>query len=125
MALADTEALILLLSGVIVLLTGLLLVVVRRYRDRIADLDHRLRSQAVVHGRINEQFAPFLPRYPFDARNFRFLGSPVDGVQFEGDRIIFVEFKTNTARLNGRQQEIRRLVEEKRVEWLTFEMKEG
>lgn len=123
-ALSDTESLILLLSTALVLLAGALLLVVRHYRDRVADLEHRTRSQAVVHGRINEQFAPFLARYPFDGRNFRFLGGPIDGVQFEQDRIVFVEFKTNTARLNGRQQEIRRLVEEKRVEWLTFEMRE-
>lgn len=124
MALSDSEALILLLSVVIVLLSGILLVLVRHYRDKTADLEHRIRSQAVVHGRVNEQFAPFLPRYPFQPREFRFLGSPVDGVQFEPDRIVFVEFKTGSARLSERQQEVRRLVEEKRVEWLTFEMKE-
>ena len=31
----------------------------------------------------------------------RFLGAPIDGVQFEDDRVILVEFKSGRSRLSG------------------------
>ena len=111
---------------VIALALGLILVW-RLYAARVARLEERVdaltterRSQAATYGRVTEQFAPFMRRYPFEARNFRFLGSPVDGVQFEADRVVFVEFKAAGGRVTPEQDRIRRLVEERRVEWLEF-----
>ena len=48
---------------------------------------------------------------------FRFLGAPIDGVQFEDDRIVLVEFKSGQSRLSSRQRRIRDLVREGRVEF--------
>lgn len=119
------------LSLMVVALALTLVIVVRAYHDKVSKLKEQLRemdsskrSLSTTYGRITEQWAPFMEGYPHDPQRFRFLGSPVDGVQFADDRVVFVEFKTNTSRLTPEQQRIRQLVEEKRVEWLEFRLGE-
>ena len=53
----------------------------------------QLRSQSVKFGQISEQFIPLHKVFPWDSKQFRFLGSPIDGIQFEEDQIILLEFK--------------------------------
>ena len=86
-------------------------------------IEERKRSLSSLYGKITEQFAPFMKSYPFNARRFRFIGSPVDGIQFEDDRIIFIEFKAANSRLTEEQKKIKELVENKKVEWYSFEIK--
>ncbi|HSF18802.1 MAG TPA: Holliday junction resolvase-like protein [Vicinamibacteria bacterium] len=80
------------------------------------------RSQAAVAGRATEQLAAYLPEFPFDPRDARFLGSPIDFVVFDGlsdgelDQIVFVEIKTGAeAHLSVRERRIREAVREGRV----------
>lgn len=91
---------------------------VERLRDELRELASSKQSLATTYGRITEQWAPFMARYPHNPQNFRFLGSPVDGVQFEDDKVVFVEFKSNTSKLTPLQQRIRDLVQQGKVEWL-------
>lgn len=109
-----------------------LILVVRAYTDKVSKLKLRVRelesakqSLSTTYGRITEQWAPFMSGYPHDARNFRFLGSPVDGVQFNDDGIVFVEIKTNRSELTPDQRRFRALVESGRVSWLEFRVAEG
>lgn len=76
-------------------------------------------SQSVRYGKTAEQFFPFLEHYPYNPQNFRFLGTPVDGVQFEGNRIVFVEFKAG-GKLSEKQQRIKHLVASGSVEFEEF-----
>jgi predicted Holliday junction resolvase-like endonuclease len=87
------------------------------------ELEEKKRSMASLYGKITEQFAPFMKYYPYDARRFRFIGSPIDGIQFEDDKIIFVEFKSANSKLSQEQKKIKKLVEDKKVEWMSFEIK--
>ena len=89
-------------------------------RNQIRDLDHRFRSKNTLHGQTFEQWMPFVQEYPGDPKNFRFLGSPIDGIQFEEDKIILVEFKTGNSALKTQQRLIRDLVKANKVEWLEF-----
>jgi len=66
---------------------------------------------------MTEQFIPFTKGFPFTSENFRFLGSPIDGVAFEDDRIVFAEFKAASSTLSQKQRRIKELVEQKKVEW--------
>ena len=66
---------------------------------------------------MSEQFMPFMADYPWDPERFRFIGSPIDGIQFEDDRVIFVEFKIGTSKLTARQRLIRDLIRDGRVEF--------
>ena len=80
-------------------------------------------SQSVKYGKLTEQFLPFSKEFPFNSENFRFIGSPIDGIVFENDRIIFCEFKSNESRLSQKQKSIKSLVEEKKIEWAEFFLK--
>jgi predicted Holliday junction resolvase-like endonuclease len=96
----------------------------KRRADALADLldkeRTRQRSLSTVYGRISEQWFPLMDRYPYDPQSFRFLGTPVDGIQFEEDRIVFCEFKANRSGLSPLQKHIKHLVESRRVYWEEF-----
>lgn len=93
------------------------------YTRRVRD-DAVQRSQAVTAGKVHEQLIPYLPAFPYNPRDVRFLGSPVDLVVFDGldegrvRRIVFVEVKTGGAGLTGRERMVREAVLEGEVEWV-------
>lgn len=86
-------------------------------RRRLKDLDNLKRSQSTRYGQTMEQFAPFMGDWPWDPKLFRFIGSPIDGVQFTQDGVVFVEVKSATSRLSPIQQQVKAHVEAGRVSW--------
>ncbi|MBB6052177.1 Holliday junction resolvase-like protein [Armatimonas rosea] len=84
---------------------------IRQLSERLDAADFQQRSLSTTYGRITEQWFPLMDQYPYDPQGFRFLGTPIDGVQFEDDRIVFVEFKTNKSQLSKLQKHYRELVE--------------
>ena len=68
--------------------------------------------------------APFFKEWPYDPNRFRFMGSPIDGVQFTDDAVILVEIKTGKARLTTGQKAIQNLVKEGKVKFATFRVGE-
>ena len=82
---------------------------------RLKREEFRKRSQSSRYGKLTEQFLPLVDSFPWDPGNFRFLGTPIDGVQFEDDRIILVEFKAANSQLSRRQRHIRDLVNDGKV----------
>ncbi len=100
------------------------IIMVFYYRSRARSLEAQLKdvsfqkqSLSVKYGKMTEQFLPFLETYPYDRQGFRFLGTPIDGVQFEKDKIIFIEFKAGSSQLSERQREIKHMVNGGRVEF--------
>ena len=92
----------------------------RFWRSARRDLRKALSSRQSLstrYGKTAEQFMPFMASYPWDPQRFRFLGSPIDGVQFEDDRVILVEFKTASSRLSPSQRRVRDHVAKGRVEF--------
>jgi predicted Holliday junction resolvase-like endonuclease len=81
------------------------------------------RSQAVTSGKVHEQLIPYLPAFPYNPKDVRFLGSPVDLVVFDGlaegrvQRIVFVEVKTGGSGLTGRERCVRDVIQAREVEW--------
>ena len=67
----------------------------RSLRRRVRELDGLKRSQSTRYGQTMEQFAPFLADWPWDPKGFRFIGSPVDGVQFNADGVCVYGTNTN------------------------------
>lgn len=110
------------LLGLLVLLLTWALV---RTRRALRAERSRRQSQSTRYGRLTEQFAPFMEAYPHDPARFRFLGSPVDGVQFNDDEVLLVEFKAGRSRLTPNQRRVRDLVEAGRVGWLELRVREG
>lgn len=90
-----------------------------RTRRSLSEARSEKRSQATRYGKLTEQFAPLVDRYPYDPEQFRFLGSPIDGVQFADDAVVLVEFKAASSRLSARQRQIRDLVEQGEVRFET------
>lgn len=88
--------------------------------NQLSELLFAKNSQSVKYGKLTEQFLPFSREFPFNSENFRFIGSPIDGIVFENDRIIFCEFKSNNSNLSQKQKSIKSLVEAKRIEWMEF-----
>ena len=109
------------ISVSIVIATVLFVIVIlqawflRYLNNRLSALNFQKRSQSTKYGKMTEQFLPFLDVFPWDANQFRFLGTPIDGVQFEEDRIILIEFKSSGSTLSNRQKEIKKLIETKQV----------
>jgi len=102
---------------ILIALALILFALWRRAASRHAEVAFAKNSLSSKYGKMTEQFMPFLKDYPYDPQNFRFLGTPVDGVQFEDNKIIFVEFKSSNSQLSPRQRQIAELVWQKRVEF--------
>jgi predicted Holliday junction resolvase-like endonuclease len=93
-----------------------------RYTTLIRE-DAVQRSQAITVGKVYEQLVPYLPAFPYNPKDVRFLGGPVDLVVFDGlaegrvRRIVFLEVKTGGSALTGRERSVRDAVEAGEVEW--------
>ena len=93
-----------------------------RYTTSIRE-DAVQRSQAVTAGKVHEQLIPYLPAFPFNPKDVRFLGSPIDLVVFDGlaegrvRRIVFLEVKTGAAGLSSRERCVRDVIQAREVEW--------
>ena len=104
-----------------VLLTVIFIITINQYnklKSKITNLDSILRSNAVKQGLTLEQWIPISENYPWDHRNFRFLGDPIDGIQFEDNKILLVEFKSGNSRMSNKQKAIQQLVENGKVEFI-------
>jgi len=92
-------------------------------RATIENLKFEKSSQSVKYGKMTEQFIPFTENFPFNPGHFRFLGSPIDGIVFDDEQIIFCEFKAGQSQLNQRQRQIKQLVKDKQVKWLELRIR--
>lgn len=114
------DVLTLVLIGIILILF-VLLWLKNKELGVLKELHEELRfahkSNVVKHGKSFEQLFPFMSSYPYDVNNFRFIGSPIDGLSFENDEIVFVEFKTGSSNLSKKQRRIKGLVDSKKVKW--------
>lgn len=93
-----------------------------QYTESIRE-DAVQRSRAITSGKVHEQLIPYLPVFPYNPKDVRFLGSPVDLVVFDGlaagcvERIVFLEIKTGGAGLTQRERSVRDAVQNYEVEW--------
>jgi len=102
---------------VLVILVIFLFLLWRRAKTQLSEVSFSKNSLSSKYGKMTEQFMPFLKDYPYDPQNFRFLGTPIDGIQFEDDKIILIEFKTSNSQLTERQRRIAEHIWQKKVEF--------
>ena len=85
--------------------------------------DAKKRSGAVTWGKAIEHFVPFLGDFPVPVESCTFLGMPIDYVAFTDTgsktkcKVHFVEVKSGNAMLLSKQKNIKKAIEEGRVEW--------
>lgn len=88
------------------------------------------RSRSVLNGQLVEQISPFLPDFPCNPADCRFIGKPLDFIAFAGleetdsvDEILFIEVKTNSSQLSQRERSLKEAVEKKKIRWVEFRVK--
>ena len=85
------------------------------------------RSRSVLGGLLAEQVSPFLPDFPCNPLDVRFVGKPIDFIAFSGlaennkiDEIIFIEVKSGTSTLSEREKEVKNAVENGKVRYTIY-----
>lgn len=85
------------------------------------------RSRAVLGGQLAEQVAPFLPGFPCNPADVRFIGKPVDFIGFPGaaegkeiKEVLFIEVKSGSSALSRREREIRNAVQTGCVRYVEY-----
>jgi predicted Holliday junction resolvase-like endonuclease len=84
------------------------------------------RSRAVLGGLAAEQLAPYLPGFPFDPTEVRFVGKPVDFIAFVGsssgriEEVAFVEVKSGGAALSPVERSLRDAIAAGKVRWVEY-----
>ena len=89
---------------------------------RIRD-DAYKRSRAVGFGKTIEHFVPFMEGFPVKAKDVQFYGNPVDyiGIKNRNSKtkceVHFIEVKSGSSFLMGKQKNIKKAIQEGRVYW--------
>jgi predicted Holliday junction resolvase-like endonuclease len=91
-----------------------------------SDLKSKTKSTEVRTGQIAEQFAPYLSGFPYDPKDVRFLGSPIDMIvfDFKGDQVVLIEFKTGESKESPRQRQIREMIKNGRFIYQVIRVKD-
>ena len=85
--------------------------------------DGKQRSAAVQWGKSIEHFVPFMKDFPVPVEDVTFLGMPIDYVGFTNTgsktkcEVHFIEVKSGSSFLMGKQKNIKKAIEEGRVFW--------
>src|SRR6266571_511444 len=81
----------------------------------------------IIHvAKISEQFAPLLPGFPYNLKDFQWVGGTIDAIVWNGLEdggdvdIIFLDVKTGRAKISPRQRRIRDAVEAGRLHFKVF-----
>lgn len=89
-------------------------------------------SITTLLGKVGEHIAPLymVKELDVDPRDLRFIGTPVDYIAFKGlstgnpEKILFIEVKTSqSGALTERERAIKSLIESKKIEWVTFNIR--
>ena len=88
-------------------------------REKASRADAVKQSGATIRGNVTQHLVPYFPDFPWNPRDTRFIGTPIDLIIFSGlseerelDGIIFVEVKSGkTGALSESQKKVKRYLE--------------
>lgn len=123
------------IAAVIGYLIGHYITLVRRDRHWELQIDlHRkdaiARSRAVLAGNFSEQLAPYLPDFPFNPSECKFIGKPVDFLVFHGlderniTGVSFVEVKSGKSKLSGTEKSLKEAIDDRKVNFVEYRVPE-
>jgi len=92
----------------------------------LSELKSQQQSKSVRLGLISEQTIGMLPNFPFDVKEMRFLGSPIDYIAFDFEKefIYFIEVKTGKSKLNNRQKIIKSIIKKGNIKFSEIKITE-
>ncbi len=99
-------------------------------QEKLIRKDAVEKSRATTVGKVFEQLVPYIPKFAFNPKDARFLGSPIDLVVFEGldegelQRVVLIEIKTGGSQLSTRERQLRDVVKAGKVEWQELRLEE-
>jgi predicted Holliday junction resolvase-like endonuclease len=89
------------------------------------------RSSSVVSGKVTEHLVPYFGNFPYNPKDARFLGTPIDLIVFDGmsednlNEIVFLEVKTGSSSLSTRERRIKEAIMARKVVWKEFRVQLG
>ena len=85
-------------------------------------------SRRTILGQVVEQLTPITSFFPYNPKDARFIGSPIDFIVFDGisegelKRIVFVEVKSGRSKLSKKEKMVKEIVGRGRVEFATIKI---
>lgn len=87
-------------------------------RDELKTIMNQKKSSEVRLGKDAEVLTPFLDVFNYDPKHARFIGEPLDFIIFDPDKeITFVEVKSGNSKLSPKQNQLKKLIEDKKVKF--------
>lgn len=86
------------------------------------------KSKSVILWEVYEKVLPFLPNFPYQPRDMTFVGKGVDYIVFDGlnewnlKKIIFLEVKSGSSKLNWNERMIRDVILQNKVEYKEYKI---
>lgn len=87
-------------------------------------------SRTTIKGQTLEHLVPWMSQFEYNPTDAKFLGAPIDMVIFDGlfkgnlEKIVFLETKTGKSGLTSRERQIKKAIQEGRVEFQLLRIKE-
>lgn len=106
----------------------------RKWERMIPELrkDAIVRSRANLGGKFTEALSMYFPDFQFSPTEMRWVGgSPIDYIVFKGmdnnqiNEIVFLEIKSGKSQLSPREQQIKELVQKKKISWSMYRAPEA
>lgn len=95
-------------------------------------------QRSVLKGQISEKFVPFMAGFEYSPADCRFMGEPMDYVVFhrlhecadgqasiDEARVVFLEVKSGTSKLNKRQQILKEIIARGQVSFESIRIHQG
>lgn len=87
------------------------------------EYESKKKSTEVRTGQLIEKWIPFSLEVSINPQNARFIGDPIDFVVFDEDKITFIEVKTGDSSFTKKQRNIKKLVQDGKVEFKELRIK--
>lgn len=134
-------------SVLLLIIVGLVLVMVKLYRDQ-RKLQHEYReyradeserkqaaqvqsvkqSRATTLGNMLQHIAPYFPDFGYHPKDVQWVGGLFDFIIFDGrseeniERVVLMDVKAGTSQLNKQQRQLRNAVQAGKVEFKIYRM---
>lgn len=95
-------------------------------RENNKKLLSQKKSSETRIGNLSEHLIPFLEGCPYDPRNLKFFGQPIDyiSIDFDLGEIVFIEVKSGNSKPSKRQKTIKNIIKAGRVYYAEIRLNE-